>query len=78
MSAMPIGAPGWPEFAFWTASILSARIALAHCLRETADSAMGEAPWVFYKIEEAHFLAPARNMLLAISKSISNNFDIDL
>ena len=28
-SAMPIGMPGWPEFAFSTASIASARIALA-------------------------------------------------
>ena len=26
---MPIGAPGWPELACWTASIASARIALA-------------------------------------------------
>src|SRR5437879_2106162 len=26
---MPIGMPGWPELAFWTASIASARIALA-------------------------------------------------
>ena len=24
--ASPIGAPGWPEFAFWTASIDSVRI----------------------------------------------------
>jgi hypothetical protein len=29
MSAIPIGMPGWPELAFWTASIASARIALA-------------------------------------------------
>ncbi len=29
MSAMPIGAPGWPELAFCTASMLSARMALA-------------------------------------------------
>jgi hypothetical protein len=33
MSAMPIGMPGWPELAFWTASMLRARIALASCLR---------------------------------------------
>ena len=26
---MPIGMPGWPELAFWTASMASARIALA-------------------------------------------------
>ena len=26
---MPIGMPGWPELAFWTASIANARIALA-------------------------------------------------
>jgi hypothetical protein len=30
---MPIGAPGWPEFAFCTASIASARMALAKSLR---------------------------------------------
>src|ERR1700754_2525141 len=29
MSAMPIGAPGCPELAAWTASIASARMALA-------------------------------------------------
>jgi hypothetical protein len=34
MSAMPIGAPGWPELAFCTASMLSARMALASSLRE--------------------------------------------
>src|SRR4029453_7904502 len=33
MSAMPIGIPGWPELAFCTASMLSARIALASCRR---------------------------------------------
>ena len=26
IGAAPIGAPGWPEFAFWTASIESVRI----------------------------------------------------
>jgi hypothetical protein len=30
---MPIGAPGWPEFAFWTASMDSARMALHKSLR---------------------------------------------
>ena len=30
---MPIGAPGWPELAFCTASIDNARIALAKSLR---------------------------------------------
>ena len=29
MSATPIGKPGWPELAFSTASIASARMALA-------------------------------------------------
>src|SRR5690242_8054457 len=29
MSAMPMGAPGWPEFACCTASMASARIAFA-------------------------------------------------
>ena len=33
MSAMPIGAPGCPEFAAWTASMLKARIALARSRR---------------------------------------------
>ncbi len=33
MSAMPMGIPGWPELAFWTASMLNARIALASCRR---------------------------------------------
>src|SRR6266496_3737783 len=27
---MPIGVPGWPEFAFWTASMASVRIVLMH------------------------------------------------
>ena len=35
-SAMPIGMPGWPDFAFSTASIASARIALAISALETA------------------------------------------
>jgi hypothetical protein len=34
MSAMPIGAPGCPELAFCTASMLSARTAFAKSLRE--------------------------------------------
>ena len=29
MSAMPIGVPIWPELAFWTASIVRTRMALA-------------------------------------------------
>src|SRR5690606_19643803 len=29
ISAIPMGAPGWPELAFWTASMLRARMALA-------------------------------------------------
>src|SRR5690554_2887144 len=33
ISAIPIGAPGWPELAFCTASMLNARIAFAKCLR---------------------------------------------
>src|SRR5450631_1464388 len=33
MSAIPIGAPGWPELAFWTASIDKARMALARSRR---------------------------------------------
>ena len=33
MSAMPIGMPGCPELAFWTASIARARMALASCRR---------------------------------------------
>jgi hypothetical protein len=30
MSAMPMGAPGWPELACWTASIARARIGVGH------------------------------------------------
>ena len=48
MSAIPIGAPGCPDFAFCTASMLSARIALALCLRDTACSAINRIPSVFY------------------------------
>ncbi len=33
MSAMPRGAPGWPERDFSMASMARARMALAHCLR---------------------------------------------
>src|SRR5271154_7258514 len=33
MSAIPMGAPGWPELAFWTASIDNARMALASSRR---------------------------------------------
>src|SRR5579863_2526343 len=33
MSAIPMGAPGWPELAFWTASIERARMALASSRR---------------------------------------------
>ncbi|CDL82930.1 hypothetical protein XSR1_260039 [Xenorhabdus szentirmaii DSM 16338] len=33
MSAIPIGAPGCPDFAFCTASMLKKRIALARVLR---------------------------------------------
>ncbi len=33
MSAMPMGAPGWPELAFWTASMDRARMALARSRR---------------------------------------------
>ena len=38
---MPIGMPGWPEFAFCTASIASARIALAICATPLSESAPG-------------------------------------
>ena len=47
MSAIPMGAPGWPEFACCTASIDSARMALAICCGSAfaagVDSAGGEA-----------------------------------
>src|SRR5450631_4611611 len=33
ISAIPMGAPGWPELAFWTASIDRARMALASSRR---------------------------------------------
>ena len=38
---MPIGMPGWPDFAASTASIASARIALASCL-SVARAAVAE------------------------------------
>ena len=40
MSAMPMGAPGWPELAACTASIESARIAFASRRRFAAASAL--------------------------------------
>jgi hypothetical protein len=39
ISAMPIGMPGWPEFAFWTASIASARMALTTSAEEACGTA---------------------------------------
>src|SRR5690554_3769160 len=33
ISAMPMGAPGWPDLAFWTASMERARMALASSKR---------------------------------------------
>ncbi len=40
-SAAPIGRPGWPDFACSTASIASARMALAMALCATAELAAG-------------------------------------
>ena len=41
---MPIGAPGWPEFACCTASIANARIAFAiNVVRAPADAGAEEA-----------------------------------
>jgi len=34
---MPMGAPGWPDLAFWTASMESTRIAFAICRCEVID-----------------------------------------
>ncbi|CAG9244222.1 hypothetical protein BDI4_1510004 [Burkholderia diffusa] len=44
ISAMPIGMPGWPEFACWTASIASARIALAIRVVEAGDEVVMSSP----------------------------------
>src|SRR5690606_11538582 len=43
MSAMPMGAPGWPEFAACTASIAKARMALAWVCGDTVEEAEGLA-----------------------------------
>src|ERR1700733_5340035 len=43
MSAIPIAAPGWPELAFWTASMARARMALASSRR------VGQADFLFKK-----------------------------
>src|SRR5690554_3700929 len=44
ISAMPIGAPGWPDFAFCTASMLNARMALASSRREDINLLLGLDP----------------------------------
>ena len=43
-SAAPMGRPGWPELAFWTASMLSARMALAMdlCMSREGAFILGE------------------------------------
>src|SRR4051794_20288078 len=51
MSAMPMGAPGWPELACCTASMDSARIALAICWASARDADVGEA-WESGAVEE--------------------------
>ncbi len=65
MSAMPMGMPGWPELAFWTASMLNARMALASCRRVGIEdprrkpdyfSGRGEA-WVTLFTGACHGLA---------------------
>src|SRR4051794_41007326 len=40
---MPIGMPGWPELAAWTASMARARMALASSRGSTAISSLGSA-----------------------------------
>jgi hypothetical protein len=53
MSAMPIGMPGWPELAFWTASIASARIALAMSARVDVGIARRVEPsFIVARLEE--------------------------
>ena len=53
MSAMPIGMPGWPELAFCTASIASARIALAISTRVASrDRAEREPSFIVARLEE--------------------------
>ena len=46
MSAMPIGMPGWPELAAWTASMARKRMALASSRRlgVVMRGVTGEAP----------------------------------
>src|SRR6218665_1803979 len=45
-SAMPMGMPGWPEFAFCTASIARARRALAMSLWVTVSGVWEVAGWM--------------------------------
>ena len=42
-SASPMGAPGWPELAFWTASIERARMALASSRRVGMEQLLAKA-----------------------------------
>src|ERR1700751_5050260 len=64
ISAIPIGIPGWPEFAFWTASIARARMAL-HMSRSSAmvgtDAVIGvwEVLWEVKVGGNIHFIKRA-------------------
>ena len=40
IGAMPIGAPGWPELAFWTPSIANVRMVLIHNSSKRLESLM--------------------------------------
>ena len=47
---MPIGMPGWPDFAFSTASMASARMALAMSRSEAARGAVRRAASMFMTV----------------------------
>src|SRR5581483_6011262 len=59
ISAMPMGAPGWPEFAFWTASIASTRMAFANVRRDGFEAASAGCTW-FTLMNDPHLYESAR------------------
>src|SRR5712664_4181796 len=62
ISAMPIGMPGWPEFAFWTASIASARMAFTRSAWEAAargreaSAVISDGSGIWECVSEVRFL----------------------
>src|SRR5690606_24265421 len=68
MSAIPIGAPGWPELACCTPSMLRARIAFANTLRSIISSS--------YSIQVGHKRVRAAQVLLSeIVAGLQTRFD---